>query len=324
MVFIDETDIQTWRLIVDINSLKAQIKTGKFDSYYILYGEEHYILKKYIDMIAEKAKLKKLYVDSFGEVFAKISQKSLLNEHFLYVIVDDKDFLTNEKAWSALSKIQDDIVVFQFTSCDKRLKFWKNFQEPGVEFGKLEERILIKYIQKEIDLTEENSKILIDVCEGDLSRIYLEIDKIKKYAEANVTLIRNVDNNAFQTLLDDGTIYKAPKDAIFDFVNAVLDRDIELSFDLLNQSYEVGEANMVLLSVLYNSVRTLLMLQSCKDTKGLGLNGWSVKNVKPYVDAYTNGELVHFMKLIREAEKGIKTGIMPDDISVQSILVQVM
>lgn len=308
---------------MDINSLKAQIKSGKFSPYYIFYGEEHYILKRYIDIIAEKAKLKISYIDNLGSVFAKITQKSLLNEHYLYVIIDDKEFLTNEKAWDALGdgrKLKDDRVIFYYTSVDKRIKFWKKFQEPGVEFAKLDERILTKYIRKEIPLSEDNCQILIDVCEGDLSRIFLEVDKIKQYSK-KFTGDYGADN-FFHMLLSQGAIYRAPKDAIFDFVNAVLERDVNKSWDLLEQSYAVGEANMVLLSVLYNNVKTLLQVKSGE--KNLGLNGWAVKNVSPYKDNYSNSELVRFMRLIRQAEKGIKTGKMPDELSVESILVQVM
>ena len=314
---------------MDINSLKAQIKSGKFSPYYIFYGEEHYILKRYIDIIAEKAKLKISYIDNLGSVFAKITQKSLLNEHYLYVIIDDKEFLTNEKAWDALGdgrELKDDRVIFYYTSVDKRVKFWKKFQEPGVEFAKLDERILTKYIRKEIPLSEDNCQILIDVCEGDLSRIFLEVDKIKNYGKVTFPEVNNPNNfdanRVFEELLKEGAIYRAPKDAIFDFVNAVLERDVNKSWDLLEQSYAVGEANMMLLSVLYNNVKTLLQVQSGE--KNLGLNGWAVKNVSPYKDNYSNSELVRFMRLIRQAEKGIKTGKMPDELSVESILVQVM
>ena len=312
---------------MEIGELKKQIKNGNFDPYYIFYGEEHYILKQYIKLIAEKSGLEIVYIDSLGEVFAKITQKSLLNCPYLYVIIDDKEFLTNEKAWDALGdgrKLRDDKVIFYYTSVDKRVKFWKHFQVPVVEFKKLDNSVLTKYIQKEIDLSAENCETLIDVCEGDLSRIYLEIDKIKSYPAKDKKCYMQRDDIIFTHLLNEGAIYKAPKDAIFDFVDAVLDRDTTRAWNLLEQSYAVGEANMVLLSVLYNNVKTLLQVQSCKDTKGLGLNGWAVKNVSKHKDRYKNGELIKFMKLIREAERGIKTGLIADDISVEYILVQVI
>lgn len=133
-------------------------------------------------------------------------------------------------------------------------------------------------------------------------------------------------DEAFEILLKDGTIYRPPKDAIFDFVNAVMDRSIKC-WDLLNQSYAVGEANMVLLSVLYNNFKQVLQVQSCKSadiSKSTGLTGWQIKCTKEHLNNYSNGELVHAMKLIQEVESGIKTGKIEDEISVQYVLVNVL
>ena len=44
--------------------------------------------------------------------------------------------------------------------------------------------MLIKYIQREIDLSERNCKRLIDICDGNYGRILLEIDKIRRYVDA--------------------------------------------------------------------------------------------------------------------------------------------
>ena len=302
---------------MEINELKQQIKTGKFDKWYIFNVQECATAKIYIKKMAEKGDFTVSYPDTISDIYSKLNQKSLISLPNIYVIIDDKDFLTNEKAWSAVDKIQEDIVIFYYTNKDGRLKFWKNFQNRAVDFEKLDERVLIKYIQKDIDLTDDNCRLLIDACEGDYNRVLLEIDKIRNF-EIRPNLY---PNSIFELLLKDGTIYRQPKDAIFDFTNAVLERDPEKAWDLLNQSYEVGEANMVLLSVLYDNIKHLLQIQS----KGhSGLNGWIVKKLSPYKDNYTNGELVRAMKLIKEASDGIKTGRVADDISVEQILVRVM
>lgn len=310
---------------MNIGDVKQHIKSGKFDNFYIFYGEEHYILKEYINKIAEKTGLKISYIDNLGSVFAKISQKSLIKEHFLYVIVDDKEFLTNEKAWSALGdgrQFKDDKVIFYYTSADKRVKFWKNYKDRAVEFPFMSEDILLKYIKRSVsNLSDENCHHLIEICGSDYSRIALELDKIKQFSIAG--MYGDLDK-VFAHLINVGAIYKEPKDAIFDFVGAVLERDAVKAFNLLEQSYAVGEANMVLLSVLYSNIRTLFMIQASKSTKGLGLNGWVVKNTIQYKGNYTNGELARALKLIRASEKGIKTGAISDEMSVQSILVQIM
>ena len=304
---------------MEIGDIKQQIKSGQVLPLYIFYGEEGTIIKEYIKRIAQSFGGTIIYDNSVTDLYHYSKSTALIQEKYVHVVLDDKEFLTNEKAWS-FKGIKDDVVIFQYTSCDKRLKFWKNFANTCVEFKKLDVRVLEKYIKKQIDLSTENCEELIDCCEEDYGRILLEIDKIKQYSE---TFTGNYGpNNFFSMLINTGIIYKPPKDAIFDFVRAFLDRDTLLAQELLEQSYAVGEATMVLISVLYDNVKTLLQVQSGE--KDLGLNGWQVKNVKAYVDKYSDGELVNCMRLLRKCEKGIKTGTMPDDIAMQYVIVNVM
>lgn len=167
---------------MEITDVKQQIKTGNFDKFYIFHGEEHAVMKIYLNMMANKMGCKLTYADSLLELMSGVRTKSLVPEHHLYVIMDDREFMTNEKMWSKFTGLKDDVVVFYYTTTDKRLKFWKNFKDKAVEFSKLDTRILTKYIQKEIDLSDKNCERLITICGGDYGRILLEIDKIKSYA----------------------------------------------------------------------------------------------------------------------------------------------
>ena len=310
---------------MNIQQLKQQIKDKSFDSWYIFTGEEYKVLNIYIDKIAELTKSNKVYVDSLADIFSKSRQRSLVKLKTLYVVMDDSDFLTNEKAWSAIdrkSPFNDDIVIFYYTSRDKRNKFWKHYENKVVEFETLNKRLLVKYIKKELpDLSNEGCEVLIDICESSYGRILLEIDKIKQYGEySQVTSYDKI----LKMLIKDGTIYKPPKDAIFDFVAAVLDRDVDLAYSLLEQSYAVGEANMVLISVLYTSFRNLFLVQNRKNKEDIGLNGWEIKNVSSYVDNYSSGELIRAMRILRKIEVGIKRGDIPEDISTNYFLLEVI
>lgn len=306
---------------MEIADVKQHIKTGNFQPVYIFTGEEHTIMKIYLNMIADKGGYEISYADSLVDLMTGTKTKSLVPVHHLYIILDDKEFLTNEKMWDKFKGLKDDIVVFYYTTQDKRLKFWKHFKDEVVEFAKLDDRVLMKYIEKEIGSQNEYvMKDLIDACESDYGRILLELDKVKSYTRATGV----IENGVLENFLSDGTIYRPAYDAIFDFVAAVLKRDTHEAYNLLYQSYAVGEANLTLLSVLYNNIKTLLQVQSAKDYKSLGLNGFQLKNVLPYRNNYKNGELVKAMRLIRECERGIKTGTMSDDIAVNYVLVNMM
>lgn len=306
---------------MEIADVKQHIKTGQFDKFYIFYGVEHAVMKVYLNMIAEKGNFELTYVNSLMDLMTGVKTKALIPVHHLYVIMDDREFLTNEQMWEKFTGLKDDVVVFYYTTADKRLKFWKNNKDRAVEFGRLEDKILTKYIKQTAPmLTDEQCQTLIDACDGDYGRILLEIDKVRMYSTAE----KITGDGAFDSLIEQGAIYYQPKDVIFDFVAAVLERHPSKAYDLLQQSKAVGEANMVLISVLYNNFKTLLQVKSGKSWKELGINGFVAKNMIPFKDNYTNGEIVHAMKVLREIEKGIKTGAVPDELSVEYFLVQVV
>lgn len=134
-------------------------------------------------------------------------------------------------------------------------------------------------------------------------------------------------DEAFEILLKDGTIYEPPYDAIFDLVDAILDRKVNKAFDLLQQSYAVGEATMVMLSVLYNNAKALLQVQSYQGdniTKATGLTGWQIKQAKTHAGKYSESELIYIVQLIQKVESGIKTGRMEDEFAMQYLLTRIM
>lgn len=134
-------------------------------------------------------------------------------------------------------------------------------------------------------------------------------------------------DEAFEILVKDGTIHEPPYDAIFDLVDAILDRKVNKAFDLLQKSYEVGEATMVMLSVLYNNAKAVLQVQvyhGDKITEGTGLTGWQIKNAKPHVGKYSEEELIYIVQLIQKVESGIKTGKIEDEFAMQYLLTHIM
>jgi DNA polymerase III delta subunit len=220
------------------------------------------------------------------------------------------------------------MLIFLLTNVDKRLKFYKHWKDVIVEFEPLPEATLKKYIKKEIALSDKNCEKLIEVCASDYSRILLEIDKIKAFqAYCNQqTKIYPREDDCFNELLKQGVIYQPPKDAIFDYVDAVLKHEVNKAFDLLEQCYAVGESTIVLLSVLYTNIKQVLQVQSCKSndiSKSTGLTGWQIKCAKEKMGHYSIGDLVYMLKLVRDTEMRIKTGEIEEQMAVPYVMVNI-
>lgn len=313
---------------MEVTEVKSHIHSKTFKAFYIFAGSEWKVQRAYIDMISSVSGKTLSYVDSIQDIYSKLDNRSLVPKSFVYVVRDDKELMQNEKLQERLEKIlKNNILILLISSVDKRTKFYKTYKDTICEFEALKPDILSKYIQREINLSKKNCDKLMEVCEYDYGRCLLEIDKIKQYAEANVTLIRNIENNAFEILLKDGTIYQPPKDAIFDFVDAILDNKVKSAFNLYQNCLDVGEATMVMISVLYNNAKAVLQVKNCnsKDIeKVTGLTAWQIQCAKKHINVLRNRDLINIMQICQQCQQAIVTGEMEEEFVMDYILTEVL
>ena len=311
---------------MDLLRLKNQIKNNEFDHIYIFAGDEWKVQQIYIEQMT-KVIGNRVYLDSVSELVQKLSNKLFNSARTLYLLRDDKEFMTNEKAQiRTLETLSDNVLILLVSSVDKRTKFYKTYSESFVEFTTLEHAVLKRYVQKSIKLSDRNTERLMEVCENNYGRILLEIDKIKQLQEWNTAPNISADD-CFEVLLNEKVIYQPPYDAVFDFVDNVLRRNTAVAFDLYEQCKAIGESTLVMLSVLYTNAKQVLQVQSCKSSdvaKSTGLTAWQIKKAREKLNRYSIGELVYMLKLIHSVEKGIKTGRMEEQYAIQYVLVNVM
>lgn len=137
----------------------------------------------------------------------------------------------------------------------------------------------------------------------------------------------NTYDKAFEILLNDGTIYREPKDAIFDFVNAILDRKVNKAYKLYQDCKAINESTFAILTNLFNNAKAILQVQTCtsKDvSKTTGLTGWQIMNARQHLNVYDNNELIRMLKLIQHCEQGIKMGSIEEEFVIDYILVRVL
>lgn len=316
---------------MNIADVKTDIKNRTIKSYYIFSGDEIEIQRIYINKIAEVLNYEVVRVDSISDVWEDITSPVLFGNPRVYVVRDDKDLLQDDTLQSQIehNRLNGNVIINLVTSTDKRTKFYKANADKIVLFEHLSTEMLIKYCQREIKLNNANCERLIAICENDYSRILLEIDKIKKYLMAVESKIEGQSryDTAFEYLLKEGAFSIPPKDAIFDLVDAILKRKVNDVYYLLDQCRQVNEASMVILSVLYNNAKQVLQVQSyegkevCKST---GLTSWQVKCAKDKCNYYTTDELFRILRLIQKIQKGIITGKIEDDLSIDYLLVNIL
>lgn len=171
---------------MEVYSVLNDIKNGTLRNFYIFAGEEWKVQQIYIEQIAKAKNLRIKRINSINDIYNQLQNKSLLSSNFCFVCRDDEAIIRNEQLWAQVRNgkiFAGNIYILLLTHIDKRTKFCKEFSVEICEFNHLEPRLLKKYLQKEIELSDKNFQKLMEICEYDYGRCLLEIDKIRRFCE---------------------------------------------------------------------------------------------------------------------------------------------
>lgn len=296
---------------MQLYDLKQELKQNKIRPLYIFTGPEVGIMNVYIDQIKKIINLDSecSLVENFSDIVKKINLKSFMGNFSMYRIKDDKEILDKQVYWNILEKLpRDKIIIFIFTNLKKSSLFYKRFEEIIVNFDRLTIDQLSKYCQKEIGVNKNNADILANICQKDYNRLLLECDKISRYSKIN-----NLDSNlAFKYCLDNGIVYQDANDVLFPLIDAICKNNKNLAFDLLFEYKKVDETPLGFLTLLYNNLRQILMVQGLGDNVDVanrtGLTGYQVKLAFEKMGRYSIKHLVNSLKIICDIDKAIKNG----------------
>lgn len=312
-----------------VQELQKLIKQGDIPKVLLFHGEESGVRDVYISKIVDACGGNKYVFESSQSAFLKMTRKSLVKGKGVIVLYNDIPLTKEPKQWAALfhaAKTSQYHLIVVYDTLDKRSKFYKQNKDDLIEFTKLSPSVLSRYVSKflpGIDLSITGR--IAEVCECSYNRLVLECDKIKQYAQA----LHTGTTESFNVLMKQGVIYQPIGDITFDFVDAILLRNVTKAFQYAVQAKEVGESELLTLSVLYEGLKNILLIQGLPpNTKDLanqtGLNPYQVMQAKRKAGHYSNEELIRAMKLVREVERGIKLGLEDPNIAVEYVIMNII
>lgn len=309
---------------MQLHELKDELGKGNIKPFYMFTGEEESVMNIYIQKIAAIAKTMIKRVEAISEIYSKLQNNTMFETPVCYVIRNDKDYIKQEDIWydliNGIAQGQN-IIILIYDNLDKRGKCYKQHSDLLVCFEKLDAKLLAKYANREIGLSIEKGIKLANWCGCSYGRLLLECNKIKHLAEARKCGVEK----AFSICDEERVIYKEVEGEIFGFINAVCRRDAKSAYRLFNHLQD--ENPLAIISLLYTNIRNVLLVQSTSSgniSTKTGLTAWQVNNAKNYCNYYSISELTRFLRIIRETEKGIKTGTIEQDAAVDYILVNVL
>ena len=312
---------------MDITELKKELLENKLRPYYVFTGNELALQDVYIDKILEISKLEKVRLDKLSKIYTRLSAKTLIKAvPKVYVIRNDEQYLKEEKIWENVVNCKNqkgNIVILLYTDIDKRGKFQKTHEPILTEFNFMGESVLRNRLQAVTGMPVQYCDDLIKICGCNYGRIKNELYNINMLAKINNYSL----NTAYLEARKNNLIHEEIGDIIFDFVSAVEDRNINKAYELYHKLEKTDEGPLKLITVLYNAFRNILIVQSTnrneRTEEVLGLSAAQIFVTSKKCDKYTLTELVKIVKLLRDVEKGIKTGEVDVNYSMEFVLSQI-
>lgn len=310
---------------MDIIELKEQIIKNKLSNFYIFTGEEIGIQKIYLNQISKVLGLNVIRSDSVADIYKACTTESIFEiPASIYVIRGDKDFQKNESLYTTIqNKIGKNVIILLYEKLDKRLNFGKFFKDCTVEFEKLAPNILSSYIKKACSLNDSNVAELSNKISGCYDLAMLEVDKIKNFSK----VLGKDDNYAFEELCRQGVIYQPEEHNVFEFTDAVCSRRAGEALRIANNLSSNGVSAINTLGTLYNSMKTILLIQCCESRDICNVTGLDNRQIyfnKKYAGIYSTAELVQAVKLIAKTIDDIKNGWMDEKYAVLYIIVKTL
>lgn len=290
--------------------LQTQIREGSLLPFYIFTGEEIELQNIYLKQMSNVIR-----VDRVADIYNKITSKLISGKFAVYVVRDDMDFIKSEKTWSSISdRIRNAVLVIQVTTPNKCKKFIKELNDCVVEFNHMTTKQLLNVVN--MDCSVSNKQYFIEACNNDLNTInnYLDIFKRVGIKELNKKIV-----DEYIPTKEDVTV--------FQLADAVMRKDEQLTFRLLDQLLEDKNNVMGIIYAIYSQLHKCVLVEGYRGEKNIskvtGINSWICNNILRD-NRIEPSKLLTALRLVQKYDKGIKTGKYDGVMACYSLIVEIL
>lgn len=290
--------------------LQTQIREGSLLPFYIFTGEEIELQNIYLKQMGNVIR-----VDRVADIYNKITSKLISGKFAVYVVRDDMDFIKSEKTWSNItSKIKNAVLVIQVTTPNKCKKFIKELNDCVVEFNHMTTKQLLNVVN--MDCSVSNKQYFIEACNNDLNTInnYLDIFKRAGIKELNKKIV-----DEYIPTKEDVTV--------FQLADAVMRKDEQLTFKLLDQLLEDKNNVMGIIYAIYSQLHKCVLVEGYRGEKNIskvtGINSWICNNILRD-NRIEPPKLLTALRLVQKYDKGIKTGKYDAVVACYSLIIEIL
>lgn len=290
--------------------LQGQIREGNLLPFYIFTGEEIELQNIYLKQMGNVVR-----IDRVADIYNKITSKLIGGKFAVYVVRDDMDFIKSGKTWGSISnKIRNAVLVVQVTTPNKCKKFIKELNNCVVEFNHMTTKQLLSVVNMKGSVS--NKQYFIEACNNDLNTInnYLDIFKRSGIKELNKKIV-------------DEYIPTKEEVTVFQLADAIMKKDEQLTFRLLDQLLEDKNNAMGIIYAIYSQLHKCVLVEGYRGEEDIakitGINSWICNNILRY-NRIEPAKLLTALRLVQKYDQGVKTGKYEGVVACYSLIIEIL
>lgn len=190
-----------------------------------------------------------------------------------------------------------------------------------LEIPKLEKWQLIDYLSYGASdvIPKSDLEALCEACNSDIYLLDLELSKFKIFD-------KNFKQSMFNNLLENNQLRKSYVENIFDFTNALLDRDISTLVKIYSSmsNYDIEPLGVV--TIMYTQLKRIILVGFNKNPteQNTGLSSKQIYAIRKNLYKYDSKHVLDCFRCVCEAEKLLKEGLLNNSQLLDYVVVNLL
>lgn len=319
--------------------IKEQIKNETFDSVYLIYGNEDYLVHQACHLLCPAivdpedsinySKFEGKQAD-VGQIASLAETMPFFQERRL-LLLEDTGFLkkASEEYVTVLKNLPDTtVIVMVEKEVDKRNKVYKYIKDHGYicECNAPDEKQLMTWcagilLKRGKKIRQDDLRYLLSLSAANMYQLKNELDKLTDYL-GDREVVGRADIDEIITV--------EITNHIFEMIGAMASRNQPKAMALYEQLLALKEPPMRILFLIARQFQLMLQMKDMKEQRKSAKEMGSAAGLSPYIaekyarqaEVFSKKQLIAHLEECARTEEMVKTGRWSDRVAVELLIVQ--
>ncbi len=319
--------------------IKEQIKNGTFDSIYLIYGEEHYLVQQTKQLLCPAiVELDDSINFSRFEgkqadvpAIASIAETMPFFQDRRLILLEDTGFLkkASDDYLEILKNLPDTTVIVMIEQeVDKRNKVYKYIKDHGYicECTAPDEKQIMTWCagllsKRGKKIRQNDLAYMLSITSSNMNQLKNELDKLADYV-GDREIIERADIDQIVTV--------EITNHIFEMISAMASKNQKKAMSLYDQLLALKEPPMRILFLIARQFQLMAQMKDMKELRKSSKEMGSVGGLSPYIaekyakqaESFSKKQLLSNLEECALAEEMVKTGQWIDRVSVELLIIK--